>query len=289
MACHFFAIDVETANADRSSICQIGIVEVRKGAFVSEWSTFIDPKDYFDSWNVRIHGIDEARVSGAPVFKEIAAEIKERLNGHYVISHSPFDKGAINAAFAVNRLPPCEPIWLDSARMSRRVWHQDELISNGVALAVLAEKLGIEFQHHDALEDAKACAEISLRICEHAGITVADWEKRQKQPIDLNAYDYSREGKAGGPLSGELIVFTGELSKPRRIVADEVAELGASVGNGVTQKTTILVVGDQDAFKLAGYSKSSKHRKAELLIEKNNQPIHIISERDLSRLTAGER
>ena len=283
MTGHFYAIDVETANADRSSICQIGLVEVRNGSFVSEWSTYVNPRDFFDPWNVRIHGIDESRVRGAPDFKKVADELRRRVEGHYLVSHSPFDKGAVNSAFEVNGLEPCDTVWLDSARMSRRAWHGSDIVSDGVALAVLAGKLGIEFQHHDALEDAKACAYVALRICEASGLSIEEWQKRQNQPVDPNAYDYRRQGKDNGPLSGEVIVFTGELSQPRRVMADTVAALGASVANGVTKQTTILIVGDQDTFKLAGYNKSSKHRKAEMLNEKG-QGIQIISEQDLAHL-----
>ena len=53
----FNAIDVETANADRASICQIGIVHVRDGAIHDRWQTLLNPEDWFDPWNVSIHGI----------------------------------------------------------------------------------------------------------------------------------------------------------------------------------------------------------------------------------------
>ena len=58
----FNSIDVETANADRASICQIGIVHVRDGEIEDQWQTLINPEDWFDPWNVSIHGIDEKDV-----------------------------------------------------------------------------------------------------------------------------------------------------------------------------------------------------------------------------------
>jgi len=44
--------------------------------------------------------------------------------------------------------------WLDTARVARRTW--DAVARKGYGLANLASMLGIEFKHHDALEDAKA-------------------------------------------------------------------------------------------------------------------------------------
>ena len=62
----FNAIDVETANADRASICQVGIVHVRDGAIHDRWQTLINPEDWFDPWNVSIHGITLDDVSNSP-------------------------------------------------------------------------------------------------------------------------------------------------------------------------------------------------------------------------------
>jgi len=59
---NFVAIDVETANADMASICQIGLAKVENGTLSEEWKTYVDPEDYFDGINVAIHGIDESVV-----------------------------------------------------------------------------------------------------------------------------------------------------------------------------------------------------------------------------------
>ena len=75
------------------------------------------------------------------------------------------------------------------------------------------------------------------------------------------------------------MVFTGALEIPRREAADLAAAVGCDVAQGVTKNTTLLIVGDMDVKRLAGHEKSSKHRKAELLIA-NGYPI-----RSFGRLT----
>ncbi len=92
-----------------------------------------------------------------------------------------------------------------------------------------------------------------------------------------------REGNPEGPLYGEVLVFTGALSMPRSQAADLAAAIGCQVAPGVTKKTTMLVVGDQDIKRLAGHEKSSKHRKAEELIEKGIS-IRILKESDFKEL-----
>jgi DNA polymerase-3 subunit epsilon len=68
----FVAIDVETANADLSSICQVGIAGYTGGCISVEWKSYVDPEDFFDEVNISIHGIDESVIEGAPTFKDIA-------------------------------------------------------------------------------------------------------------------------------------------------------------------------------------------------------------------------
>ena len=62
----FNAIDVETANHNRSSICQIGITQVVDGSVIDRWGTLVNPEDEFDVYNVRIHGIKPEHVTDAP-------------------------------------------------------------------------------------------------------------------------------------------------------------------------------------------------------------------------------
>ena len=63
---NFVVIDVETANPDLSSICQVGVVEFRDGKLHDSWESLVNPEDYFDDMNVSIHGIEDHMVCNAP-------------------------------------------------------------------------------------------------------------------------------------------------------------------------------------------------------------------------------
>jgi len=80
-------------------------------------------------------------------------------------------------------------------------------------------------------------------------------------------------------------VFTGRISIPRPEAADMATHAGCSVKTGVSGKTTLLVVGVQNMDRLAGYDKSTKHRKAEALIDQGKS-IRILSEQDFKALVA---
>ena len=275
----FNAIDVETANADRASICQIGIVHVHGGEIRDCWKTLINPEDWFDEWNVSIHGIDEKDVKNSPTLPEVRSVLRERLRGSVVVSHTSFDRVAFERAMMRYSLEQLQVTWLDSAKIARRAW-PERFGRKGYGLKKVAEALDIQFIHHDALEDARAAAEIVLRACADTGSDIEEWLHRADGPVFPGSPpSVKREGNVDGVLFGETIVFTGELSIPRREAADMAAEAGCNVANTVSKKVTMLVIGTQDMTKLKGNDKSTKHRKAESLMAKGAE-IQIISERD---------
>lgn len=276
---NFLSLDVETANADSSSICQIGIAQFNNGEIVDKWSVLVNPKDYFDPFNVAIHGITEKHVKEAPTFKQIYPELKQRIENQITIHHMPFDRIAINRACDYHNLEYIQPQWLDSAKIVRRTWQ--EFAQSGYGLANIAKHLNINFNHHDALEDAVTAGIVVTKACEITNLTIEEWLKRVGQPIFQynNSSQIKLEGNPDGQLYGESIVFTGALSIPRSEAGSIAAKMGCNVTNSVTKNTTLLVVGFQDTTKLAGYEKSTKHRKAEELIQSGIK-IKILSESD---------
>lgn len=144
LAPSFTAVDVETANPSRDSICQVGIVHVRDGHMEDQWSTLVDPETWFDDWNVQIHGIEEEDVQGSPAMPRLEAEIRRRLSG-LVVSHSTFDAVAFERAFERYELPPLSSVWIDTTRVVRRAW-PDRFGRKGYGLKNVAKFLGIEIR-----------------------------------------------------------------------------------------------------------------------------------------------
>jgi DNA polymerase-3 subunit epsilon len=279
----FVAIDVETANPDMASICQIGIAFFKNGQLEREWVSLVNPKDYFDPINVSIHGIEESSVSSAPTFESIYHEIESLLSGKICVSHTHFDRISLGKAVRKLSLTPLEVTWLDSARVARRAW--GECAWKGYGLANVCKIIGFEFKHHDALEDAKASGAIINAAIEKAGLSLDGWLARVGQPIAgfSSSGKITVEGNPEGELYGQSVVFTGALSIPRRDAAAMAASIGCSIASSVSKKIDYLVVGDQDASRLAGKDKSSKHIKAEELIASGAR-IRILKESDFKEL-----
>lgn len=166
--------------------------------------------------------------------------------------------------------------------MARRTW--PDVARRGYGLQPLAKRLGIQFAQHVAKEDARAAGQILLAAVAHSGCSVDEWLLRANRRMERTAPG-AQQGDPGGPLFGEVVVFTGALSIRRREAAALAAAVGCTVTDNVTVHTTILVVGDQDVQKLAGHEKSTKHRKAEVLIAKG-QSIRIVRETDFATLVS---
>lgn len=287
----FATIDVETANPKLSSICQIGLVIYEGQKIVDRWSSLINPNSEFREFNTRIHGIQAQDVVRAPLFNEVFDDLKKMIGSSSVSSYGAFDRSAFSQACEANELPELSRSWIDLQKVVRNAW-PSEFTANGWSLKQICKQLQIPLiNHHDALSDALAAAEVFVRAQQLTGTQAHDW-------LDEDRYQSKPSGNSGirvassvkdiapnknGALFGEVVVFTGQLSMPRSVAATRAAAIGCTPTNGVTKKTTILVIGEQDLTIVRSDGKSTKQIKAEDLIQKG-QEIRILSESAFDQL-----
>ena len=172
----FNAIDVETANSDHSSICQIGIVRVCHGVIEEQLSVMVNPEAPFSAFNVGLHGIDEEAVMGSETLPQVYAWLGRMVEGTVLVSHTSFDRGAMDSAAERYGLRPIRGRWLDSSLIARRAW--PGRFRHRWNLAFIGGELGIQFRHHDAMEDARAAGEIVLRACRQTKVDIDGWLER---------------------------------------------------------------------------------------------------------------
>ena len=103
-------------------------------------------------------------------------ELRRLLEGTVLVSHTSFDRGALDGAMARYGLEPIRAAWLNSSLIARRAW--PEKFGRKWNLALISGTLGIKFQHHDAVEDARAAEEIVLQACKHTGMDIDGWLNR---------------------------------------------------------------------------------------------------------------
>lgn len=189
----FAAIDVETANSARGSICAVGVTVVREGERAVSESWLCQPPEglEFFAWhNIRVHGISAAMVAGQPVFAERWPEVAGLVGDLPVIAHNAgFDSGAIREACARSGIHA--PAWEFSCSLALARRHLD---LESYRLPNVAAALGIEFtNHHDAGADAAAAADIVIALAARTG---AD----SLAALDRMAADPSRAQRSTGAI-----------------------------------------------------------------------------------------
>lgn len=159
----FAAIDFETANEQRSSICSVGLVVVRNGAITDRYYSLVQPEpNYYRRRNSMIHGLKEKDTANEQVFSEVWMQLSPLIEGLPFVAHNKgFDESCLKAAFRTYRMDYPDYVFYCTLAESRR---QLKHLSNH-QLHTVAESCGyILTDHHHALADAEACAEIALQL-----------------------------------------------------------------------------------------------------------------------------
>ena len=159
---NFAAIDFETANNERSSVCSVGIVIVREGKIVDKFYSLIKPEpEYYNYWCSQIHGLSLDDTMEAPVFPDVWAQIEPMIEGLPLVAHNKaFDESCLKAVFRVYQMDYPNYEFHCTCIASRKVWPEGPH-----NLDIIAARCGYDLEnHHHALADAEACAAIALQI-----------------------------------------------------------------------------------------------------------------------------
>lgn len=159
---NFAAIDFETANNERSSVCSVGIVIVRDGKIVDKFYSLIKPEpEYYNYWCSQVHGLSLDDTMEAPVFPDVWAQIEPMIEGLPLVAHNKaFDESCLKAVFRVYQMDYPDYEFHCTCIASRKVWPEGPH-----NLDIIAARCGYELEdHHHALADAEACAWIAREI-----------------------------------------------------------------------------------------------------------------------------
>jgi len=160
----FAAIDFETANSERTSICSVGAVIVRNGEIAETFYSLVRPEpDYYSYWCSQVHGLTSKDTQDAPLFPEVWKQIEPLIEGLPLVAHNKsFDESCLKAAFRCYRMEYPDYEFHCTCLASRRVFGQT--LPNH-QLHTVAARCGYQLHnHHHALADAEACAWIAREI-----------------------------------------------------------------------------------------------------------------------------
>ncbi|MCG7339872.1 3'-5' exonuclease [Staphylococcus sp. ACRSN] len=160
----FIALDFETANGKRTSICSIGMVKVVNHQITETFYTLVNPNDYFSQQNIAVHGIHPEDVTNAPTFSFVYPHMLDFIGNLPVVAHNAaFDMNVLHESIkAIGQQTP-NMQYFCSLQLSRRTINHHRY-----GLNYMMDYYNLDFHgHHDALNDAKACAMITFRLLQH--------------------------------------------------------------------------------------------------------------------------
>ncbi len=159
----FAAIDFETANGHRSSVCSVGIVIVRNGVMTDKFYQLIKPEPNYYSWFCQeVHGLGHEDTDDAETFPTVWAKVAPLIEGLPLVAHNKmFDEGCLREVMQVYQMDwPGYKFYctLQASRRKLRYLENHQLHTVAEACGYCLEN------HHHALADAEACAAIAIKL-----------------------------------------------------------------------------------------------------------------------------
>lgn len=186
MTYSYVALDVETANSFRGSICSIGLVKFQDGIIVDKFYTLINPETDFSDRNVAIHGINADDVVHSPTFPEVRQTIVDFIGSDVVVAHyAQFDMGALKDVYDKYKLVYDDIKYICSCVLARVAMPGQ----TNYKLKTLSKTLSISLAHHNALSDAEASGLILNHLIVSNGFSDLS--------LFLKEYGYNKPGLLG--------------------------------------------------------------------------------------------
>lgn len=269
----FTAFDFETMTSERTSACAIGIARVVDNVIVEKYYSLIKPiPDNSENTNTFVNGISMEMVQDAPTFVELWQKIENYFKGQTIVAHGlAFDLDVLRKQISYYGIEhvPCRGI--------------DTYELTGHNLVDSCQKFNIPFtNHHDALADATACAEMVLVI---NGVKLPETHEKPKNPKKafsgksvqhdtLQPLSEDEVENKGTIFFEKRVVLTGDLQhfSSRQQVSEILRKLGADINTAISKRTEIVVVGDKP-----GPSKMEKIAT----LQSQGVEIKVINEQEL--------
>lgn len=159
----FAAIDFETANGCRSSVCSVGVVIVHDGEITDSFYSLIKPEPNYYNWYCqRVHGLGPKDTDRAEVFPRVWGRVAPMIEGLPLVAHNKtFDEGCLRAVMKVYRMDWPDYRFYCTLQASRKLLPDLE----NHQLHTVSAACGFDLtHHHHALADAEACAVIAIKL-----------------------------------------------------------------------------------------------------------------------------
>lgn len=314
----FVAIDFETANQHRQSACEWGFSVWDNGTAVAASGVLLQPPapyDYFDPFNVSLHGITAEMCEKATDFEQVLERLADSFKKVPVVAHNAgFDMSVIRKTCEHLGIRYPEMNYFCTLVLARKSFASDASIVN-FKLETLINHIGYDWdQEHRAEGDAIAAGQLAKFLLDkhnaasieeladvlgvRAGKMGGEIDRRcevKAAPSEpLTAEELSRRAEAlkqfqgieewdpSGDFDAKHVKFTGAFSRPKADYEAALVECGGVAQKTVNRKTDFVVEGLQaSAQDQAG---GSRAQKTAMELKAAGSDIEVIDEVEFLRL-----
>ncbi|NCC64485.1 MAG: DNA polymerase III [Spirochaetia bacterium] len=161
---NYVALDFETANAYAGGACSVALVRFdEEGTLLDSYYSLIRPKHpYFDPGMSAVHKLKDEDCLASDEFDQIWPKMRDFIGKDLLVAHNAsFDIGVLKGCFEVYDLEAREMSYLCTLTIARKLWPK----MHSYKLAYLVDYFGMEYQAHNALDDATMCGKMMYKLC----------------------------------------------------------------------------------------------------------------------------
>ncbi|MBP5340325.1 MAG: 3'-5' exoribonuclease [Bacteroidaceae bacterium] len=259
----FVAIDFEKLNDSQLSVCEVGLVAFKNGKEVEYYHSYINPVGGLErnDWaRKNLLHISDKMLLEAPSYNNVFHDMRNLIQGKILVVHS---KGAdLNYIYRLEEhfnLPKLYSKWVDTRDIARSVGADESL--PGLYLQCFETILS---EHHNALEDARACGHIFEFISSQSQFDVRHFiheeeylPSKEKSYCDSLTSRHTQFGTANVAVDGlvfnhnkitscsyfkgKTVVLSGMNHNDKNRIKSILDSIGAKCTSSFSQKTNIFI------------------------------------------------
>ncbi len=251
----FVAIDFEKLDNSQISICEVGLVVFENGKEIEKFHSYINPVTGLkrSGWaKSNLCHITDKMLLEAPSYDQLFPKLKEIIGDRILVSHSiSADLNYIYNMEEYFKLPKLYTKWIDTQEIAR--FHNFEENLPGLYL----ELFGTLFlDHHNALNDARACGQIFECFCSRFDIRQFVHEEEylpsgKKHGNNASSIRHTQYGTSN--VTPEGLVINNDMIPDKTFFRDKtVVRSGMSESDKIRIKSLLEVLGAKCTSDLSG-------------------------------------
>ena len=245
----FVSLDFEYLYHNRyDTPCAVGMTKVEDNVIVGKYYSLIyQPK--LDAKMAPNNDITPEMIADAPTYDKVYEDMVRFALAYPIVAHNVgTERKVLTDTTRPSHLPD----------LKDNYFVDTDALSGHKSLPALCEQYGIKLEHHNALSDAEATAEVYLRLCGTQSVRgvmrkaptkgseyYKNKSKESDDPDTFGTLPQEEWSDVITPFRGIRVCVSGTFANySRNYLRAELKKLGATTDKKINKSTTMLICGD---------------------------------------------